>query len=284
MQEVKTMLALRRTIDIIYRANADQLVNGVLTLYFPNVIVYIKRDKLIVAPYSKNEIDAMVPIEWYMGFTDTYMKIIFDALHLIERVEDYQDNPVDKLGNLYVPSFVTEGIDALFDLVESYETEIQREEKPMKIQTKAPVTKEREYVKFNIDPEWKDFKRRIDQWLAKHAEDPTEYLGFAHNLFCIRNPRLKDPAQSIYIIDIYLNMAAQNAYNDPKNSFMVGRLFFGPDQIKMVINFPKEEDASVITIDYTKTVNEFTATHRYNLVLGELLYEFAVSHLTNVVG
>ena len=85
MQEVKTMLALRRTIDIIYRANADQLVNGVLTLYFPNVIVYIKRDKLIVAPYSKNEIDAMVPIEWYMGFTDTYMKIIFDALHLIER-------------------------------------------------------------------------------------------------------------------------------------------------------------------------------------------------------
>ena len=65
---------------------------------------------------------------------------------------------------------------------------------------------------------------------------------------------------------------------------MAGRLFFGPDQIKMVINFPKEEDASVITIDYTKTVNEFTNTHRYNLVLGELLYEFAVSHLTNVVG
>ena len=123
MQEVKTMLALRRTIDIIYRANAVQLVTGVLTLYFPNVIVYIKRDKLIVAPYSKNEIDAMVPIEWYMGFTDTYMKIIFDALHLIERVEDYQDNPVDKLGDLYVPSFVTEGIDILFTLVESYETE-----------------------------------------------------------------------------------------------------------------------------------------------------------------
>lgn len=284
MQEVKTMLALRRAIDIIYRANADQLVNGVLTLYFPNIIVYIKRDKLIVAPYSKNEIDAMVPIEWYMGFTDTYMKIIFDALHLIERVEDYQDNPVDKLGDLYVPSFVTEGIDALFDLVESYETEVQREEKPMKIQTKAPETKEREYVKFTIDPEWKDFKRRIDQWLAKHAEDPTEYLGFAHNLFRIRNPHLKDPEHSIYIIDIYMNMAAQSAYNDPKNSFMVGRLFFGPDQIKMVINFPKEEDASVITIDYTKTVNEFTATHRYNLVLGELLYEFAVSHLTNVVG
>lgn len=284
MQEVKTMLALRRTIDIIYRANADQLVNGVLRLYFSNVIVSIKHDQMIITPYSKNEIDAMVPISWYMGFTDSYMKIAFDTLRLIERVEDYQDNPVNKLGDLYVPSFVTEGIDALFDLVESYETEIQREEKTMKIQTKAPVTKEREYVKFNIDPEWKDFKRRVDQWLAKHAEDPMEYLGFAHNLFCIRNPRLKDPAHSIYILDIYLNMAAQNAYNDPKNSFMAGRLFFGPDQIKMVINFPKEEDASVITINYTKTVNEFTATHRYNLVLGELLYEFAVSHLTNVVG
>lgn len=284
MQEVKTMLALRRTIDIICRANADQLVNGVLRLYFSNVIVSIKHDQMIITPYSKNEIDAMVPISWYMGFTDSYMKIAFDTLRLIERVEDYQDNPVNKLGDLYVPSFVTEGIDALFDLVESYETEIQREEKTMKIQTKAPVTKEREYVKFNIDPEWKDFKRRVDQWLAKHAEDPMEYLGFAHNLFCIRNPRLKDPAHSIYILDIYLNMAAQNAYNDPKNSFMAGRLFFGPDQIKMVINFPKEEDASVITIDYTKTVNEFTATHRYNLVLGELLYEFAVSHLTNVVG
>ena len=284
MQEVKTMLALRRAMDVIYRANADQLVNGVLRLYFPNVIVSIKHDQMIITPYSKNEIDAMVPISWYMGFTDSYMKIAFDTLRLIERVEDYQDNPVDKLGSLYVPSFVTEGIDALFTLVESYETEMHREEKTMKIQTKEPETKEREYVKFNIDPEWKDFKRRIDQWLAKHAEDPTEYLGFAHNLFCIRNPRLKDPAHSIYIIDIYLNMAAQNAYNDPKNSFMVGRLFFGPDQIKMVINFPKEEDASVITIDYTKTVNEFTATHRYNLVLGELLYEFAVSHLTNVVG
>lgn len=279
----KTLMLLRFAVERMYYANIEHVVNGILTLYFSDIIIYAKRNELIIAPAHKNKLDDVVPVEWYMGFADNFMRVKSDAFMVDCRVMDYHDLPVDQLGVLKLPPFVLQGIEMILDVYGKKHEDIvvqpvieEKEQKMNSISVKPPVKEERHYETYKINPTWKDFKRNVDKLVTDKAD---EFIPFGRGMFVIKNPRVTDAEQSMYMIDIYFNLQLSDKYNmDPE--FNIGRVIFGPNQMKLIINFTEDGKHSVSTMGYYQEINEFTSKHKFNSLIMELLYAFAVQRET----
>lgn len=249
-----TLGTLRERVNDCYLLRANRY-NGkrCLTINTPDVQIDLRPDECVFVRKNRPPINNMVTEDWYMKFADDYMYTQSYDYQIQKKITDYSDIPILDLVEPMLPDFVCAGIhEVIFN--ESPQEQVQEEY---------------EYVQVPNGFTWLNFREMLDFFIGRHIN--SNVIPFGDQIFAFINPNVTDPLLSLYSIDIVLNMANQEVYNLSCATFIVGKIIFGYQEIGIVIKFPTDVTGSVIRVKYTDDIPGTLRTHRYNLLLDQII-------------
>lgn len=252
--EPYTLGLFRERINDCYMLHVNRHNNKrTVTINIPSVQIELEPNACVFVKQNPPLISNMIMEDWHMRFIDDALYIQSWNYEIQDKILNCHDIPILEMMPHILPDFVYAGMAAV-------------------IFNEAPATDNDgnpEYIQISEGFTWLNFREMFDFFLGRHVN--RDVIPFGDQIFAFVNPNVIEPLRALYGVDIVLNMANQDVYKLIGGDFIVGKMIFGYKSIQLVVRFPTNTIGSVIKLPYGDHISKTLQTHRYNLLIDQLI-------------